>query len=157
MRWSEIDFATKVWALPASRSKNGVEHVVPLSGVAVDLLRALPRIGRSDYVFTTTGKTSVSGWSRAKVAIDAAVLKAMQKEDPNAEPRERWTIHDLRRTVATGLAGLGVAMPVVEKILNHVSGSFGGVAGVYQRFAFADEKLGALTRWADHVAAMAGE
>ena len=81
----------------------------------------------------------------------------MRKEAPKAEPAPGWTIHDLRRTVATGLAGLGVAMPVVEKILNHVSGSFGGVAGVYQRFAFADEKRDALDKWAARVAVIVGE
>jgi integrase len=159
MRWSEVDFEAKTWILPAARAKNNVEHVIPLSDAAVTLLKSLPRIGgrNDDFVFTTTGKTSVSGWSRAKAMIDAAVLGAMRKKDPKAEPPERWTLHDLRRTVATGLAGLGVALPVVEKILNHVSGSFGGVAGVYQRHAFAGEKRDALDKWAAHVAAIVGE
>ena len=107
-------------------------------------------------MFTTTGETAVSGWSKAKANLDDAILEAMQKEDPKAEPLERWTMHDLRRTVATGLAGLGVALPVVEKILNHVSGSFGGVAGVYQRFAFATEKREALDKWAKRVEAIVG-
>jgi integrase len=158
MRWRESDFEAKTWTLPAARAKNNVEHVIPLSDSAVALLKSLPRIGRRNdgFVFTTTGKTSVSGWSRAKVIIDAAMLGAMRKKDPKAEPPERWTIHDLRRTVATGLAGLGVALPVVEKILNHLSGSFGGVAGVYQRHAFAGEKRDALDKWAERVAMIAG-
>jgi integrase len=119
---------------------------VPLSDLALAILERVPRIGRHDgFVFTTTGKTAVSGWSKAKVTLDAA----------SGVPD--WRLHDLRRTVATGLAGLGVAMPVVEKILNHVSGSFGGVAGVYQRHAFAEEKREALDKWAARVAAIVGE
>ena len=146
MRWSEIDLAAKVWTLPGERTKNGVEHVVPLSDPALSILERVPRIGRGDgFVFTTTGKTSVTGWSKAKAALDAA----------SGVPD--WRLHDLRRTFATGLAGLGVSMPVVEKILNHVSGSFGGVAGVYQRHAFADEKREALDKWAARVAVIVGE
>ena len=142
MRWSEVDFAAEVWTLPAARAKNSIEQVVPLSNSAIDILKSLPRIGRSSFVFTTTGETSISGWSRAKTTLDAASGVA------------GWAIHDLRRTFATGLAGLGVPLPVVEKILNHVSGSFGGVAGVYQRFAFADEKRDALDQWAEHIKAL---
>jgi integrase len=149
MRWSEVNFAAKTWALPAERVKNGVEHFIPLSDSALAILAGLPRIGgRDDYVFTTTGRTAVSGWSKAKGSLD----QAMRKGDPTPEPILGWTLHDIRRTVATGLAGLGVPMPVVEKILNHVSGSFGGVAGVYQRFAFADEKREGLDKWAERVA-----
>jgi integrase len=144
MRWSEVNFVAKVWTLPAARAKNGVEHIIPLSDGAIEILRSLPHIGRSGFVFTTTGETSVSGWSRAKSTMDAASGVA------------DWTIHDLRRTFATGLAGLGVPLPVVEKILNHVSGSFGGVAGVYQRFAFADEKRAALDKWAARIALSSG-
>jgi integrase len=152
MRWSEVDLAEKVWTLPAARAKNGVEHV-PLSDAALSLLRSLPRIGRAGFVFRTTGATPVSGWSRAKVSIDAAVDKAAN----DRKPLPHWTMHDLRRTVASGLAGLGVPLPVVERILNHVSGSFGGVAGVYQRHAFADEKRDALDKWAARVAVIVGE
>jgi integrase len=154
MRWSEVDLAAKVWTLPGIRTKNGVEHVVPLSNAAAAILENMPRIGKRDgFVFTTTRATPVSGWSRAKVSIDAAVDNAAN----DAKPLPHWTIHDLRRTVASGLAGLGVALPVVEKILNHVSGSFGGVAGVYQRHAFADEKRDALDKWAARVGAIVGE
>jgi integrase len=145
MKWAEVDLAARGWTLPAARAKNGVEHVIPLSDAAIEILKSFPRIGRSGFVFTVTGRTPISGWSRAKEQLDKASGVA------------GWTIHDLRRTVATGLGGLGVAMPVVEKILNHVSGSFGGVAGVYQRFAFADEKRDALNKWAARVAVIVGE
>ena len=72
MRWSEVDFAAEVWTLPAARAKNSIEQVVPLSNSAIDILKSLPRIGRSSFVFTTTGETSISGWSRAKTTLDAA-------------------------------------------------------------------------------------
>ena len=143
MRWGEVDLVAKAWTIPGERTKNGIEHVVPLSDPALSILEGLPRIGRYDgFVFTTTGKTAVSGWSKAKVALDTA----------SGVPD--WRLHDLRRTFATGLAGLGISMPVVETILNHVSGSFGGVAGVYQRHAFANEKREALDKWAEHVEAL---
>jgi integrase len=144
MRRDEVDPAAETWTLPAARTKNNVEHVIPLSAAALSILAGAPRIGRRDgFVFTTTGETAISGWSKAKANLDAASAV------------EGWRLHDLRRTVATGLAGLRVALPVVEKILNHVSGSFGGVAGVYQRHAFAEEKRDALDKWAAHLAAIA--
>ena len=146
MRRGEVDLAAETWTLPAARTKNNVEHVIPLSDAALSILADAPRIGRRDgFVFTTTGETAISGWSKAKANLDAA------------SGVECWRLHDLRRTVATGLAGLRVSLPVVEKILNHVSGSFGGVAGVYQRHAFAEEKREALDKWAARVAAIVGE
>jgi integrase len=62
-----------------------------------------------------------------------------------------WTLHDIRRTVASGMARLGIGLSVIEKVLNHVSGSFAGIVGVYQRHEFAEEKRAALQQWADHV------
>jgi integrase len=146
MTFTEVNFAAKVWTLPAKRSKNGLEHVIPLSGAALSILESIPRIGKRDgFVFTTTGETAVSGWSKAKATLDAASGVA------------DWCLHDIRRTVASGMAGLGIALPVVEKILNHTSGSFGGVAGVYQRHDFADEKRDAIDKWARRVAVIVGE
>jgi integrase len=146
MTFTEVNFAAKVWTLPAKRSKNGLEHVIPLSGAALSILESIPRIGKRDgFVFTTTGETAVSGWSKAKATLDAASGVA------------DWRLHDIRRTVASGMAGLGIALPVVEKILNHTSGSFGGVAGVYQRHDFADEKRDAIDKWARRVAVIVGE
>jgi integrase len=82
MRWSEVDLVEKVWTLPGDRAKNGVEHVIPLSGAALSILESMPRIGRRDgFVFTTTGKTAISGWSRAKAQLDTASGVA------------DWTIH----------------------------------------------------------------
>jgi integrase len=81
--------------------------------------------------------------SRAKEALDAQI-----------KPKEPWVLHDLRRTAASGMAALGVRLPVIEKALNHKSGSFRGIVGVYQRHEYAVEKRDALVRWADHVDAL---
>jgi integrase len=144
MRWSELDLAGRLWQLPKERTKNSVAHPVPLSPQAVAIIEAMPRIaGVQDFVFTTNGKTAVSGFSRAKARIDAALPDVPQ-----------WILHDLRRTAASGMARLGVQLPVIEKVLNHVSGSFAGIVGVYQHHAFADEKKQALDVWARHVEAL---
>ncbi|SFK28597.1 tyrosine-type recombinase/integrase [Methylocapsa palsarum] len=137
MRWSELDFTTRTWTLPKERCKNGQAHQVPLSPQALAILEGLPRIGgASDFVFTTNGRTPVSGFSKARAHLGAALPAA-----------PHWTFHDLRRTAATGMARLGVSIPVIEKILNHRSGSFAGIVGIYQRHGFADEKRVALETW----------
>jgi integrase len=140
MTWSEVDLDTRTWTLPGARTKNGREHQVPLSDAAVQVLQDLPRIGdkKDAFVFTTTGSRPVSGYSHAKVAIDRATKAKM----------EPWTLHDLRRTVATNLQKLGVRLEVTEAVLNHVSGSRAGIVGVYQRHSWADEKRAALDAWA---------
>ena len=138
MRWSEIDFATKTWTIPKERCKNDQTHVVPLSPQSVAILEGLPHlVGKSDLVFTSNGTTSVSGFSKAKARLDALMLA-----DTPA-----WVIHDLRRSFASGCAKLGIGIHVVEKCLNHTSGSFGGIVKVYQKHDFADEKRAALEAW----------
>src|SRR5262249_7354416 len=116
--------------------KNDQGHEVPLSTAAMEIIEKLPaRIKASSFVFSTTGETPVSGWGRAKHKLEAAA------------GFDGWWIHDLRRTVASGMARLGISLPVVEKVLNHSSGSFAGIVGVYQRHEFADEKRAALEAW----------
>jgi integrase len=153
MRWQEIDLANKLWTLPPERvknGKNGQRHEVPLSDAAVAIIEALPRIKTTKgFVFATRRDAAVSGFSRAKDRLDAAILAAIPE---GAKAPEHWTFHDLRRTMASGMAPLGTAMHVVEKILNHSSGTFAGVAGVYQRYDFYNEKRIALAAWASHVA-----
>jgi integrase len=135
-----------MWTIPKERAKNGIAHDVPLSELAVRVLSGVRRIaGSRGLVFTTTGETPVSGFSKVKRRLDAAL--------PDAPP---WVLHDLRRTAASGMARLGINLPVIEKVLNHTSGSFGGVAGVYQRHHFADEKRAALEAWAAHVELLLG-
>jgi integrase len=139
LEWSELDLDKALWTLPRGRVKNDSGHEVPLSPTAVAVIQKLRRINGSKFVFTTNGKTPVSGYPKAKNAI---VEKSGVHE---------WRIHDLRRTVATGLARIGIALPVIERILNHVSGSFGGIVGVYQRHDFAAEMRAALDAWAREV------
>jgi integrase len=148
MQWSQLDFKAKTWTLPAELTKNGRQHVLPLTPQTVTLLRALPHF-TSDYVFPARGENpAFAHFSRGKVKLDA--LSGVKD----------WTLHDLRRSAATHLAKLGVAPHVIERILNHVSGTFGGVAGVYNRFQYLDEMRAALAKWeaqlARQVAAKSG-
>src|SRR5262249_37436715 len=135
MRWSELDLEKREWLIAATRTKNAQPHLVPLSNAALDVINSVPRI-QGEHLLTTTGDTHVSGYSRAKTAIDTHLGDI-----------PRWTFHDLRRTAASGMARLGIALPVIEKVLNHTSGSFAGIVGVYQRHHFSDEKRNALDSW----------
>jgi integrase len=135
MRWDEIE--GDLWTLPKERTKNGRLHTVPLSRRAMAIIEGAPRI--SDFVFSANGEKSVSGFASPKHLIDG--LAGVTD----------WRLHDLRRTTASGMARLGINLPVIEKVLNHVSGSFAGIVGVYQRHEFADEKRQALQQWADYV------
>lgn len=159
MRWAEINTDRATWVLPSERTKNKREHEVPLTKTALDILAAIPRMSAdgkpSPLVFTTTGRTPVSGFSRAKKTIDAAILDARQEQDPEAEPMPHWTFHDLRRTVTTGLAKMGVHPHVADALLNHKSGTITGVAAVYNRHAYLDERRRALEAWEAHVLALA--
>jgi integrase len=143
MEWKEIDLEAKLWTLPGVRAKNSIEHVIPLSDQAVEILKALPRIAGSDFVFTINGRSPIHGTHLVKRRIDKL-----------APPMPPWVLHDIRRTVASGMARLGINLPVIEKLLNHVSGSFAGIVGVYQRHSFADEKRAAMAAWARHVEAL---
>jgi hypothetical protein len=105
--------------------------------------------------------TPFAGWSKAKAALDKAAVDARAKAGAHAGTSSAllvpWSVHDLRRTVATGLQRLGVRLEVTEAVLNHISGSRGGIAGVYQRHDWAGEKRAALDAWAAHALAMAGQ
>jgi integrase len=140
LRWEEI-FGDKI-ELSGSRTKVGEAHTIPLSTVALDLIATLPRIGNSAYLFTTTGKTPVSGWTRSKALLDKAII-----EFNDGRALSDWRLHDLRRTVATGLQRLGVGLQVTEAVLGHVGGSRAGIVGVYQRHEYAEEKKAALEAW----------
>lgn len=148
-RMTADELAGDVWTIPGSRAKNGEAHAVPLSPETLAVLAEVKRIGPGRYVFTTNGTAPVSGYSKAKAALDAAVAKLAEKE--GREPPPGWTLHDLRRTCATGLARLGVRVEVTETVLNHKSGTRAGIVGVYQRHDFAAEKRAALDAWGRHV------
>jgi integrase len=167
MEWGELTLAggKPVWSLSAVRTKNSRAHDVPLAPAAVRILEAIPRIaeqnGAARFVFTTTGKTPCSGFSRVKANLDRQMLTIARRESEAkggglAEVKSQpWPVHDLRRTMASGMARLGVTLPVIERTLNHVSGSFAGIVSIYQRHDFADEKRQALERWADFLTQLA--
>jgi integrase len=146
MRWAELDLEQRLWTLPPERVKNNQPHEVPLSDAAIALLKSLPRIQGSPYVLTTNGETPASNYGKNKRRLDALLPPEMPA----------WRLHDLRRTVASGMARLGINLPVIEKVLNHSSGSFAGIVAVYQRHSFADEKRKALDAWADLVVSLVG-
>ena len=140
LRWSEIKDANL--HLPGERTKNGEPLTIPLSEPAVALIEALPKVEGSDFVFTTTGKTPISGWTRAKIDLG---------EIADLTP---WTIHDIRRTVSTGMNELGIEPHIVEAVLGH---KVPGVAGVYNRAKYEAAKRTALQAWAGHIEALLGK
>jgi integrase len=136
MRWSELDLERDRWVISKDRAKNGKAHIVHLSSQAIAILASLPKREDCDFVFSTTGQTAVSGFSRAKAAIDVR------------SGVTGWRLHDLRRSVATYMADdLKIAPVVVDRILNHVTGSLRGVAAVYQRSEFLADRKVALETW----------
>jgi integrase len=144
MRWSELDFSKEaLWTLPGNRTKNGQLHTIPLTKPVLDVIAGLPRIG-DEFVITATGAGPWRGYVTGKVKLAELLPPDMR----------HWTLHDLRRTAASGMARLGVALPVIEKVLNHSSGSFAGVVGIYQRHDYAAEQREALEIWARHVLAL---
>jgi len=155
MRDSELLLDKCLFVIPVNRSKNGVQHEIHLSDLALDIVQSLPRIkSKHGLKFTTTGETPISGLSRAKITLDKLMLKHAKKEsrDKSADISvPPWVYHDLRRSMASGMARLGVHLPVIERALNHISGSFGGVQGIYQRHSFADEKVAAFEKWSRHI------
>jgi integrase len=116
------------------------------------IIATVPHQG-TGLLFITTGKTVVSGWSRAKDRLDMLLMAPGAEIGPPA-PIPHWTLHDLHRSAATGMARLNVAPHVVEKILNHQSGTIRGVAAIYNRHAYLDERRAALALWAETVAGM---
>ncbi len=141
MRWSELDLDKGIWTLPAKRAKNATSHIIPLTPLAIFILKSVPRFLDSDLVFTTTGTSPISGFGRLKERLDVAV--GLDAED--------WRFHDLRRTMATNMAIMRVQPHIIEAVLNHKTGIVSGVAATYNRHAYLDEKREALELWADHV------
>ena len=158
MRWSELSADRTLWTIPGERMKNGKPHDVHLSAPARTILDAIPRVVRRDLVFSTTGKTPVSGFSRAKANLDAAVVAERKKEaaEQGREPAPLvpWRLHDFRRTGVSTMAALGIDSIVADKILAHKPAKLKGVAAVYQRHEFAKERQMALEAWAAHVASI---
>lgn len=140
LTWPEIDFARKQIELPATRTKNKRAHIVPLSEPALDILDAVPQRAR-DFLFGEGRSMGFQGWSKAKVRLDTRLADI-----------PAWTLHDIRRSVVTALNENGIAEPhIIEAVVNHVSGHRGGVAGVYNRSAYREQKRDALECWGEHV------
>ena len=152
MAWAELTLepaTAAMWRMPGARTKNGHAQDVPLSPAALAVLAEVPRFVGCPLALSLARLRAPSGFGKAKERIDALLAR-------EELPIPAWTLHDLRRTVATGLQRQGVRLEVTEAVLNHVSGSRGGIVGVYQRHAWAEEKRGALEAWGIWVVAGCG-
>jgi len=154
MQWREVDLGAANWIIPAARSKNKREHLIPLSPEVVEILKALqpePKL-RKGVVFSTNGKGAIGGFSKLKKALDVKVSERVAKTSKGEEVSfEPWVMHDLRRSFATGCQALGFPIEHTEAVLNHVSGKRGGLAAIYQLHEYLPEKTAALNAWARHV------
>jgi integrase len=143
LRWDEVDLDRGTITLQPARTKNGCLHTIPLAAKACEILAARWRDRNPDRALVFgRGQGGFSGWSQSKARLDASV---------KIEP---WIVHDLRRAVATGMADIGIQPHIIETVLNHVSGSKRGVAGIYNRSAYEAEKAAALARWDAHLMAL---
>jgi integrase len=139
MRWKEVDLSDRLWTIPRERTKADRVHAIPLTPEVMALIENLPKI-HEDLVFPARGRdAAISGFSKWKKLLD-------QRSGVSG-----WRVHDIRRTVASGMARLGVQPHVVERVQNRLTGTFGGVAGVYNRYGYVDEMRDALTAWALHL------
>jgi integrase len=139
LRWDEI--VDDAIVLAGDRTKTSEPHSIPLSPMAAAIVAELPKVTGSPYVFSLNGKAPIANWGEVKKKLSASADIAP------------WVLHDIRRTVATGLQKLGVQLQVTEAVLGHV-GSRGGVVGVYQRHGFEVEKRASLEAWGAHIAAL---
>jgi integrase len=137
LNWQELDLKQRIWTIPKSRTKNGKAHVVHLSDQALAVLKRVDQ--RGPLVFSRLGTKPFQEFSRAKSLLDQ--ISAVSG----------WRLHDLRRTCVSGMARLGVAPHVADKILNHQAGTISGVAAVYQRHEFLAERKKALDIWGAHI------
>jgi integrase len=142
MKWSDVNLDDAVWMLPRQQTKSDRQHDVPLSPLALSILESLPHNG--DFVFTTTGKSPISGFSKAKARLDGL------------SEVSAWRLHDLRRTAASGMAEIGIAPHIIEKVLNHSSGQVSGLAAVYNRHTYLREKETALQAWTNQLEQVIG-
>ena len=157
--WKELNRTNREWIIPGAKTKNGQTHVVPLSTFASTELDALaggeewPKRG---LVFTTTGTTGISGFSKAKRLINGKIAEIIAADaaeaGEDAHDFDPWRFHDLRRSMATGMQRLRISTEVIEACENRLAGgSKQGAAKIYQRYAYADEKRAALQKWGDHL------
>jgi integrase len=141
MAWSELDLEgpQPSWTLAASRSKNKRQHVLPLMPMALNIIRSIPRQASRDQLFGSRCVDGFTTWVREKRRLD-------ERAGVSA-----WTVHDVRRSVATKMADIGIQPHIIEQVLNHQSGHKGGVAGIYNRSSYEREVRQALALWEDHL------
>jgi integrase len=150
VRQSEL--GADVWEIPAARTKNRKPHTVHLSALALEILETVPRVDGRDLLFSRTGDTPASGFSKAKARLDNLMLSALRGDTGNDKLElAPWVLHDLRRTATTGMARLGIAPHVADRVLNHQAGTIKGVARVYNRFEYLAERQTALEAWGRYV------
>lgn len=152
MRWEEVrdlNTANAMWDIPGIRTKNHQSHVVPLTTMAAQIIRAMPKTG--PLVFSTTGEAPVSGFSKAKARVDLWIAKRTTGSGVKAMPP--WSLHDLRRTMVTAANDrLSIPPYIVEAMVNHLSGpAKAGVAGVYNRATYLAERRTAAAKWEDYL------
>ena len=140
MKWTDLDLEAATWTIPAANAKADRANLVPLSPLAVEVIRSMPDLG--DYVFTTTGDKPINAFAKAKTTLDKFIAG-------KADPLPAWRFHDLRRTAATHMVRLGIAETVVSRVLNHAVQ--GVTAQVYALHTYAPEKRHALDLWASEV------
>lgn len=142
--WSELELNAGTWNLPKERSKNHRAHLIVLPEPALEIIRGVPQRADRDQLFGDRADSGFTGWSQAKAALDRRLGDSLRP----------WRGHDIRRSVATGMADIGIAPHVIEAVLNHYGGHKRGVSGIYNRSRYDREVTAALARWADHVLAL---
>jgi integrase len=146
-QWSEFDLKQKLWTVPAERMKADAAHVVPLPDDAIVVLESLPRFRKGEHLFSTTfGTKPVNGFSKAKVRLDRVMLSELRKnsDDPEKVTLAPFVLHDVRRTMRTGLSALPVPDLVRELVIAHTKP---GLHKVYDQYAYVSEKRHALELW----------
>jgi integrase len=176
MAWAELDLDRATWCIPGGRTKNHLDHTLPLPPLVMSIINDAPGalaagedtippngVRGKSKVFGR-GENGFGGWSNAKAALDRRIFEARKRfAERTREPAEdvkpiaAWTLHDIRRSVATHMAELGVLPHVIEALLNHVSGHKAGVAGIYNRSRYESEVKAALAMWADRVGELVGD
>jgi integrase len=155
MSHSEIDWTGRIWRLPADRTKNKRPHDVPLSATALAIIAS--RFKGRDLVFSTVHGTVFGALSKAKKRLDGKVTELRKESLGQATPLPHWTLHDLRRSFVTHAHDqLDVDIPVIERAINHISGTFGGIVGVYNRAPLMKERCAAFNAWDLYVLDAAG-
>jgi integrase len=147
VRWNELDLEAATWTIPKERTKNKKQHVVHLSPQAIAVINELAKAEHepTDYLFTTTQDTAISGYGKAKARLDELMQETLGSKLPS------WRVHDLRRTAASGMAKLGFQPHIVERVINHISGAQGGLVSVYQRYEYVEERKRAIEAWGSYV------